>query len=50
MSTTLENFDSGVESRPDDCECIQAFHDLACWSCYREGFETVNPEAPEVDA
>jgi len=30
--------------RPDDCECRRFDTDgvdLACWACYREGFETV---------
>ena len=45
MSTTLETFDGGVETRPSDCECLEAFHDLPCWKCYREGFDEPNPDA-----
>ncbi|WP_160164236.1 hypothetical protein [Natrialba taiwanensis] len=48
MSTTLQNFDGGVEERPDECQCIRAFHDLACFACYRAGFDEPNPDAPEV--
>ena len=47
MSTTLENFDGGVETRPDDCECLRAFHDLPCFACFNAGFETPNPEVSE---
>jgi hypothetical protein len=30
--------------RPDDCGCVESMRGLACWPCYRDGFETPNPE------
>ncbi len=48
-STTLESFDGGVETRPKSCECLKAFHDVPCWSCYRNGFETPNPNAEDSE-
>jgi hypothetical protein len=41
--------DTHTEGRPDDCDCapFMADHGLPCWPCYRDGFETPNPEPPE---
>ena len=47
MSTTLETFDGGVESRPSECECLEAFHDLPCWICWKNGFRSPNPEVDD---
>jgi len=33
--------------RPDDCGCWNSDGDLPCWPCYREGFETPNPDVDE---
>lgn len=30
--------------RPDDCRCWDADQHTPCWPCYREGFETPNPD------
>jgi hypothetical protein len=35
--------------RPEDCICWNADHDLACWPCYRAGFDTQNPAEPAAD-
>lgn len=35
------------EARPADCACHASFEELPCWPCYRDGFETPNPEAEE---
>jgi hypothetical protein len=34
--------DEDTDDRPDDCDCgaWNAGEELACWPCYREGFET----------
>ena len=42
---TLEEFgaDDRDEDRPEDCDCSPHFEGLACWPCYRDGFETANP-------
>ena len=34
--------DHADDERPDDCECPEwaTADDLACWACYRDGFET----------
>lgn len=35
-------------SRPEDCGCGEwCADDLPCWPCFREGFETPNPEKIE---
>lgn len=53
MSTTLGNFDGGVEQRPEDCQCgreeVEGVELIPCWPCARAGFETVNPNPPEED-
>lgn len=44
--------DDGDElERPEDCECgaFALDGDLPCWSCFRVGFETRNPDPPEDD-
>lgn len=33
--------------RPEDCDCSPQFEDLPCWPCFREGFETPNPDLPD---
>lgn len=36
------------DGRPDDCDCGEwCPDDLPCWPCFREGFETPNPEKLE---
>lgn len=35
--------------RPEECTCLARMEDLACWPCFREGFETPNPDANEED-
>jgi len=35
--------------RPADCACWNADQDLACWPCYRAGFDTQNPAEPAAD-
>ncbi|RKS81368.1 hypothetical protein BDK61_0647 [Haloarcula quadrata] len=42
---TLEEFgaDDRDDDRPEDCDCSPLFEDLPCWPCYRDGFETPNP-------
>lgn len=44
-TATLEEFgaDDRDEDRPEDCDCSPHFEGLACWPCYRDGFETANP-------
>lgn len=39
--------ESEESGRPDDCSCIAEMDpdDLGCWPCYRDGFETRNPDA-----
>lgn len=37
--------DADTDGRPDDCTCHPNFEGLACFGCYRAGFETPNPEA-----
>jgi len=41
---TLAEFgaDDCDDDRPEDCDCSPHFEGLACWPCYREGFETPN--------
>lgn len=36
--------DSTDKGRPADCDCHATFEELPCWPCYRDGFETPNPE------
>lgn len=36
--------DAGSD-RPDDCACTGPDDELVCWPCYRDGFETPNPNA-----
>jgi len=38
-----------MSDRPDDCNCLGSFHDLACWACYSEGFDAPNPDPDEDD-
>lgn len=44
---TLDSFgaDDRDDDRPEDCDCSPLFEDLACWPCYRDGFEVPNPNA-----
>jgi len=44
-TATLEEFggDDRDDDRPDECDCSPNFEGLSCWPCYREGFETPNP-------
>lgn len=47
-SADLERFattdDAQTETqRPGDCAC-EDLGALVCWPCYRDGFETINPE------
>jgi hypothetical protein len=46
---TLEEFGAGDgdDDRPEDCDCSPYFDGLACWPCYRDGFETPNPNVGE---
>jgi hypothetical protein len=40
--------EGGTDGRPEDCECLGDHTDddpLPCWACYRDGFETPNPNA-----
>lgn len=41
--------DDGAEvledARPEDCQCTPRMAGLACFPCYREGFEEPNPDA-----
>ena len=37
--------DTEKRRRPDDCDCLATFEGLPCWPCYRDNFETPNPEA-----
>jgi hypothetical protein len=39
-----DNDDSEKGRRPADCDCLATFEDLPCWPCYRDNFETPNPE------
>lgn len=48
--TTVREAVEGAEvldgDRPDECQCLGEYtadDPLACWACYREGFETPNP-------
>jgi len=46
----LEDSETDDDSRPADCDCGE-WNDgltLACWPCYREGFESPNPN-PDDD-
>jgi hypothetical protein len=36
-----------ASERPDDCGCWDPDGDLPCWPCYRDGYETPNPDADE---
>lgn len=38
--------DQTGDQRPDDCDCSEHFDsgELGCWPCYRDGFETANPD------
>jgi hypothetical protein len=41
-----EILDDENDDRPDDCQCLDEYTDddpLACWACYREGFDEPNP-------
>ena len=48
---TLEEFsaDDRDDDRPEDCDCSPRFEGLACWPCYRDGFEEPNPHATRDD-
>lgn len=35
------------DARPADCTCLPTFERLPCWPCYRDHFETPNPNAEE---
>jgi hypothetical protein len=41
--------EDGDDERPEDCDCWDAEGELACWPCYREGFDVPNPEEPGAD-
>ena len=45
--TTAEATENNA--RPDDCQCWNADLELACWPCYRAGFETQNPAEPAAE-
>ena len=47
-ATELTDFSQG-DSRPGDCDCSPRFDDLPCWPCYRDGFETPNPDVERDD-
>jgi hypothetical protein len=36
--------DDSMSDRPEDCWCAPEMEDLPCWPCYRDGFETPNPD------
>jgi len=36
-----------IDDRPADCDCWSPDSELPCWPCYRDGFETPNPNAGE---
>jgi len=46
-TATLEEFggDDRDDDRPEDCDCSPHSEELACWPCYRDGFEEPNPNA-----
>jgi hypothetical protein len=48
---TLEEFgaDNRDDDRPEECDCGDCNDGLglSCWPCYRDGFETPNPDAGE---
>jgi hypothetical protein len=50
---TLDSFgdDDAADDRPEDCDCGNWNDSLgvACWVCYRDGFERPNPNATEGD-
>lgn len=33
-----------AEERPEDCDCGELSEDVACWPCYRDGFDTTAGE------
>lgn len=39
--------DDRDDDRPEDCDCGPHFEGLACWPCYRDGFEEPNPNVGE---
>lgn len=43
--------DQTTDRRPDDCDCSVHFDNggLGCWPCYRDGFETANPDPNTSD-
>ena len=41
----LEN--STANKRPGDCDCWSPEQGVPCWPCYRDDFETPNPEAED---
>jgi len=43
--TDAGNGEEYSSERPDDCGCWDPDGDLPCWPCYRDGFETPNPNS-----
>jgi hypothetical protein len=41
------NDETQARERSDDCGCWDPDGDLPCFPCYRDGFETPNPDADE---
>ncbi len=37
--------DGDDDERPDECDCWDANGDLPCWPCWRDEFNTPNPDA-----
>ena len=46
-TATLDSLgaDNRDDDRPEDCDCSPHFEGLACWPCYRDGFEEPNSHA-----
>jgi len=49
-SDVIDAGDEGVileegDTRPEACSCHSPEQGLPCWSCYRDGFDTPNPDA-----
>lgn len=44
-----QDADQQDQGRPDDCDCSPYFDtdDLGCWPCFRDGYQTANPNASE---
>lgn len=50
LADVLEDHEAKDDDRPEDCDCGEwnAGGDLACWPCFREGFDRPTSR-PEVD-